>query len=132
MTEGADFEFLDTLNRSSHHTGSHAVGLAACETGEVLNVSDSVAGHIIRVITTIYGESVLVHIAAGDIASRRHTWLQRQQRGGITPQVRQQLKILQVDGVANRCIRCLKFRARLGRNHHGLAEGADLQCDIKC
>ena len=75
LTEGADFEFLDALDRRGHDTRSHTVGLAAGETGKVLNVADGVPGHVIRIIPTIYGESVLVHVAAGDIASRRHAGL---------------------------------------------------------
>src|SRR6266478_5218926 len=69
LTEGADFEFLDTLNRGGYDAGGDAVGLGASETGEVLDVPDGVSGHIIGVVAAIDGESVLVHITAGNISS---------------------------------------------------------------
>src|SRR6266566_3911376 len=109
LPESIDLEFFDGFDWRSYDARSHAVGLAAGETGEVLDVADGIARHIIRVVPTIDGESVLVHIAAGDIASRRHAGLQAQKRGCVTAEVRQQLKILQVNRVANRCIRGLKF-----------------------
>src|SRR6266404_2895068 len=75
LTEGADFEFLDALDRGGHDTRSYSVGLAARETCKVIDVTDGVPGHIIRVVPTIYCESVLVHVAAGYIASWRDAWL---------------------------------------------------------
>src|SRR5438132_8648184 len=75
LTEGADFEFLDTLDRSGYDAGGHAVGLRPGETGEVLDVPDRVSGHIIGVVAAVDGESVLVHVAAGNVPSGRHAGL---------------------------------------------------------
>src|SRR5437868_5339878 len=94
LTKGADLEFLNTLNRGSHYTRSHRAGLGASETGEVLDVPNGISSHIIGVVAAIDGESVLVHVAAGNITSGRYAWLQTEQRGCITTEIRQQLKLL--------------------------------------
>ena len=94
LAERADLEFLDRLDWRGHYTGSHRAGLRAARTGEVLDVTDGVAGHIIRVVTAIYGKGVLIHVAAGNIASRRDARLEPEQRGCVATKIRQQLELL--------------------------------------
>ncbi len=89
LPKGADFEFFYRFDRGCHHTRGHAVGLATGETGEVLDVSDGVARHIVGVIAAIDRECVLIHVAAGDIASGRHSGLKRQQGCCVAAKVRQ-------------------------------------------
>src|SRR2546423_15399252 len=79
LTESADLKLLDAFDRGGHHARGHRAGLGPGETGEVLNIPDGVTGHIVRIVAAIYGESVLVHIAAGNVASRRHARRQSQQ-----------------------------------------------------
>src|SRR5438445_7436963 len=79
LPKGADFEFFYRFDRCRHHTRSHTVGLTTGETSEVIDVSDGVAGHVVGVVAAIYGESILVHVAAGNITPRRHARLKTQQ-----------------------------------------------------
>src|SRR6267154_859829 len=104
LAKRADFEFLNGLDRRRHHARGHRAGLITGETGKVLDVSDGIAGHVIRVVTAIYRESVLVHETAGDIAARCHARLETQQGCGVAAEIWQQLELLEVDGVSNRGI----------------------------
>ena len=72
LAESADFEFLHRVNRSRDYTRGHRTGLGSRETGKVLDISDRITGHVIRVVAAINRESVLVHVAAGNIPSRGH------------------------------------------------------------
>ena len=75
LSKGADFEFLDGFDRGRNHTRSDRTGLGAGDTRKVLDVSDRIAGHIVSIVATIDGESVLVHVAAGNIAAGRYSRL---------------------------------------------------------
>src|SRR5437667_12113180 len=76
LTERADLEFFDRLDRRCYYPRGHCAGLGASETGEVLDVSDGVARHIVGVIAAIAPELVLIHVYAGDSASGRHSTLE--------------------------------------------------------
>ncbi len=75
MTEGADFKFLHAFDRRSHHARDHPVSLSASSAGKVVYVRGGGTGHVVGVVATIDGEGVLVLVAAGNIAGRRHARL---------------------------------------------------------
>ena len=77
LSGGVDLEFLDAFDRGGHHAGSHTVGLAATDTGKVVDITDRVTGHVVGVVAAINGERVLIHERAGNVASGCHTRLQR-------------------------------------------------------
>src|SRR5215510_9323850 len=74
LTECADLKFFYALNRRRNYPGCHRARLRACETGEIREIADSIARHIVRVVSTVYSESVLIHVTTGDITSRRNSW----------------------------------------------------------
>src|SRR5215813_1167496 len=78
LTKRAYFKFFDAFDWRGHNARSHRAGLRASQTGEVLEIADGIAGHIIRIVSPVYGEGVLIHIASGDITSRGYAGRQPQ------------------------------------------------------
>ena len=112
LTKCTDFEFFDRFNRCSYNSRGHRAGLCARQAGKVLNITDGITGHVVGVITTINGESILIHVAAPDVASRRHTRIQAEQGRRVAAEVRQQFQLLQIDCISNRRVRRLEFRTQ--------------------
>ena len=98
LPESVDAKFFDALDRSRRYAGSHAVNLITSielrRTCEVHCVSDLIAGHVIAVLAAVYAERVLIADGAGNLSRWRDPWLKRHERGGITTEVWQQLKLL--------------------------------------
>src|SRR6266850_1987889 len=74
LSESVDLEFFNALNRSCHNARSHSAGLAAGNAGKVLNIANSIAGHVIGVVAAINGERVLIHVGTSDVTSGCHAW----------------------------------------------------------
>src|SRR5713226_3854395 len=75
LTERIDFELFDSFDRRRHHARDHPVSLSASSAGKVVYVCGGGTGHVVGVVATIDGEGVLVLVAAGNIAGRRHARL---------------------------------------------------------
>ena len=75
LTERIDLELLDRFDRRRYHSRCHRTGLSSGYTSKVLDVSDCVAGHVIRIVPTINGKRILIHITAGNVSSRCNAWL---------------------------------------------------------
>ena len=79
LTECADLKFFYALNGRSNHTGGHRTRLISSRTGEILEIADGVACHIVGIVAAVYGEGVLIHVTAGDITSRCNSWCEPQE-----------------------------------------------------
>jgi hypothetical protein len=105
LAEGVNLEFLDRFDRCGDDARSHRTRLITSETRKVLNISNRVTGHIVGVVAAINRESILVHVTAADVSSRGYARLQAQQGGRVAAQIGQQLKVFQIDRIADRGIR---------------------------
>src|SRR5882724_91734 len=94
LAKGADLEFFHALDRSRDHSRGHAICLGTRLASEIIYVADGVTRHVVGVVATVNGKSVLIHVTSRDVASGRHSRLQSQQRSCVTPEIRQQLKLL--------------------------------------
>src|SRR5438128_12044827 len=67
---GVYFEFFNAFDRCCDDAGGHTVGLTTGNTGKILEVTNSITGHVIGVICTIERVRVLIHVRTGNVASR--------------------------------------------------------------
>src|SRR5438270_8860269 len=122
-----DLEFLDTLDRSWHHTRHPTVS------GEAGGVGVHRAVHVICVVATIELEGVLIAHSSCNRSIGSSCRLQRKQRGNVAAEVWQFLQALEADRSPDRRIHGLQSHPRSFNRDalrsfayfHGNINGAD-------
>ena len=94
MVVGRDFEFLNALGWSRHHTRRSAARGSRSDETSGLRVSVGRARHVVTVVAAVELVGVLVADSSGHLAGWRYGWLKNKERVRVSAEVGNQLELL--------------------------------------